>query len=510
VIQRTHAVHAPGAAVFTALVAVSVLLLSGCAHKQAANPVAPGAASNPVGALLPAAWQAPLPQGAVPLDGAQTWSRMNDPLLPALVAAAQQASPSLASAAARIERARASRVAAGAALLPAVDAVGSASRVRTVPKGAITESVSAGAQAGWELDLFGGVAAGRDAAQARLQAAQAGWHGARLSVAAETASSYVQLRACEAQIAQTQLDADSRAQTSRLTGLSAQAGFTPPADAALARASAAQARNALASQRAACDTLLKSLVELTDLAEPDLRQRLAAGTARVPRPQALAVADTLPASLLARRPDLADAELGVLAAAGDRAQTQAREKPQVSLSGSLNFGSGRAGGVTATGSVWSLGPLQISFPLFDGGARAAASVAAQANYEEALAQYRSLARRAVREVEAALVALQSSNEREADAQAAAQDFELSLKATEARQKGGLASLFELEAARRNAVAAQSALIDLQRERAAAWIALVRALGGGWSADVQVSSGGWSADVQVSSGGWSADVLTAAR
>ena len=97
-------------------------------------------------------------------------------------------------------------------------------------------------------------------------------------------------------------------------------------------------------------------------------------------------------------------------------------------------------------------------------------------YEVALLCDASL-RRAVREVEVHLVALRSTAEREGDATLAAQDFEASLRATQARQRGGLASLFDLETARRNAVAAQSALIDLKRERAAAWISLYRTLGG---------------------------------
>ena len=79
------------------------------------------------------------------------------------------------------------------------------------------------------------------------------------------------------------------------------------------------------------------------------------------------------------------------------------------------------------------------------------------------------------------MALDASAQRQADAESAARDFEASLRATQARQKSGLASLLDLEAARRNAVQAQGALIELQRERAAAWIALYRALGGGWSA-----------------------------
>ena len=141
----------------------------------------------------------------------------------------------------------------------------------------------------------------------------------------------------------------------------------------------------------------------------------------------------------------------------------------------------RSGGVTSQGTTWAFGPLVVSLPLFDGGARRATTAAAKASYDEAVAVYQGLVRRAVREVETALVALDATAQRQADAESAARDFEVSLLATQARQKGGLASLFDLEAARRNAVQAQSALIELQRERAAAWIALYRALGGGWSA-----------------------------
>jgi outer membrane protein TolC len=88
----------------------------------------------------------------------------------------------------------------------------------------------------------------------------------------------------------------------------------------------------------------------------------------------------------------------------------------------------------------------------------------------------------VREVEDALVELQSSADRNADARIASEGFAASFLAAQARYQGGLASLFELEDARRSAVQAQASLIDLQRERVGAWIALYRALGGGWTAD----------------------------
>ena len=187
----------------------------------------------------------------------------------------------------------------------------------------------------------------------------------------------------------------------------------------------------------------------------------------------------LPAVLLTQRPDIADALQAVQAAAADIDLAMARQRPQVSLTGSVGLGSLRSAGATVQGNTWSLGPLVVSFPLFDAGARRAATAAARAGYDEAVALAQAQLRRAVREVETSLAVLQSSTEREADALAAAQDFETTLRATQARQQGGLASLFDLEAARRSALAAQSALIELRRERVQAWINLYRALGGGW-------------------------------
>lgn len=452
-----------------------------------------GCASTPRGvalpaAPLPAAWQAPLPPalgaaGPAVVSSAtlaQWWASFADPLLPQLINSALAASPDLAAARARIERARASRVAAGAAELPHVDAVGSAQAGRSLPRQPSATSASVGVQAAWEVDLFGGVSAGRSAAQSRLQAAQAALYAARVALAAETATSYVQLRACEAQQVQARLDATSREETARLTELSARAGFTAPADAALARASAAQSRSLVLVRQAQCETLVKGLVETTGLSEPSLRQQLAAGTAVLPQPAPISVR-SLPAELLAQRPDLAEAARAVEAAASDQRLAEARQKPQVRLSGSLGLAGLRSAGVSTTGSTWALGPLVVSLPVFDGGSSAAHSAAAKAEYEAAVAAYQAQVRRALREVESAFVALDNTASRQQDAEAAARDFQASLVATQARQRSGLGSLFDLEAARRNAVQAQSALVDLQAERVNAWISLYRALGGGWSA-----------------------------
>jgi outer membrane protein, multidrug efflux system len=472
----------PGPAVgmskVTAAALAAAVLLVGCA-------AAPTDAAPPATVpRLASQWQAPLPHGGAATELARWWSQFNDPVLTDLQAAAQQASPSLVAARARIQRARATLTGAQAANLPRLDAVGSASTGRQVPGQAVSRSASLGLQARWEQDILGAIGlspnSDEDAAQARLEGAQAGWHDARVTLAAEVASNYTALRACEAQLVQSRLDVGSRSETARLTEQSAQAGFTAPADAALVRAGVAQTRSQMRVTQTQCEVLVKGLVEVTDLAETDLRQRLAPGHALLPRPAALAVSG-LPAALLAQRPDLAEAARNVAAAAADQALSQAHERPQVSLSGSW-AGVRLSGGDNpgSRGATWSVGPLVVSFPLFDAGARAAATQAARVDYDNAVAQYQAVARRAVREVETALVTLDTTAQREVDALAAARGFEAALVATQARQRGGLASLLDLEAARRNALQAQSALIELQRERAAAWISLYRALGGGWA------------------------------
>jgi NodT family efflux transporter outer membrane factor (OMF) lipoprotein len=461
---------------------IAALALAGLASGCANLPWAGAASTPPAAAAAPApgpqAWQAPVAHQGQPTNLLQWWQQFNDPVLLRLQQAAQRVNPTLASARSRIEQARASSVAASASRLPLVDAVGTGSTGRG-EAGAPRASVAQLAfQASWEIDLFGAVRAGAQAGEARVEGAEAAWHAARVAVAAETASTYLQLRACEAQFQQLEIDAQSRAETARVTERSAQAGLTAPAAAAQARASAAQGRAQAVAQRAQCDSLIKALVALTGEDEVALRRALADGTARLPQPGPIAF-NALPAQLLAQRPDMAEAAAAVTAAAADVRLTEARRFPRVSLSGALGVMGVRSDGVQRTGETWSFGPLQVTFPVFDAGVRRANVAAARAAYDESVSVYQARARTAVREVEDALVQLRSAADRQADAQQAVDGYEASFKAAESRYKGGVASIFELEDARRTAVGARSALVELQRERVAAWIALYRALGGGW-------------------------------
>ena len=455
--------------------AAALLWLAGCAAPRPSESVA---------APAPPQWYAPLPHNGTLTDLTAWWRQFNDPLLIELVEAAQAANPTVASAASRIRQARATRVAAGAALLPTLDAFASAARGNTQPPAPLATTAQAGLQTAWEIDLFGANRATADAAQARLEGARAGWHEARVSVAAETANSYVNLRTCQQQLAVAGNDAKSRSETSRLTELSARAGFTPPAVAALARASAAEASARATQQGALCDIEVKSLVALTAMPEPQLRGKLAVAWTQPSQAEALAVA-AVPAQVLAQRPDVYQAEREVAAASAEVGSARAQRFPRLSLTGSIAAGRVRTGGVTTDLDTWSIGPLAITLPIFDGGRRAANVDAAQARYEEAAVLYAARVRQAVREVEEALVNLESARSRVDDARIAMEGYRMSFTATEARYRSGLASLVELEDARRTALAAETAWVALQRERIAAWIALYRATGGGWARPGQV-------------------------
>jgi multidrug efflux system outer membrane protein len=427
----------------------------------------------------PQRWFAPLPHnGSVP-DLAQWWQQQGDPLLPQLIAAAQNVSPTLASAAARISQARATRVASGAALLPTLDAAASvnrASQQSTLPMGTTAQ---AALQSSWEIDLSGAAREARSAAQARLDGANAGWHEARVSLAAEVANQYYDFRSCDMLLAVARADAASRTESARLVELSAAAGFQSLDYAGLARASAAEGNSRAIQQQAVCDIHIKSLVALTAIMEPALREKLASVPGALPAASVMTI-HSVPLRVLAQRPDLFAAERDVVAAAADVGASEAQRYPHLSLVGSVGAGRFVSGGVSTTGDTWSIGPLTLTLPIFDGGRRSANLDVARARHAEATVKYRAAVRQAVRELEEVLVRLDSTAARSTQASAAVEGYRAAFNGTQSRYRNGLASLVELEDARRIRLAAETALIGLQRERVAAWIAAYRAAGGGWT------------------------------
>ena len=426
-------------------------------------------------------WQAPRPHDGDPVQLAEWWQSFEDPVLVQLVAAAQRDNPGIAASLARVRQARATVAVAGASRLPTIDANGQLLRRSSLEPPAVVASIAGlSLDAAWELDLFGANRLGREAALARFDARAAEWHDARVTLAAEVASSYANLRLCEAELQVLREDLDSQRVVLDLTRRKVRSGFSPPADAALIDAAAADAANRLRAKQAQCDLLVKSLVTLTAQPEPALRGQLAAGRARLPQPAVLTVQE-VPAAVLAQRPDLAALEREMMAAAKEVGVAQADRFPRIGLTGSIGYAAFRALGITGTGSTWSFGPT-LSLPLFDAGRRAAVVDQNSARLEELAANYRQRATAAVQEVEEALVRLASANDRLKDAERAAQSFQVYLKAARTRFETGAGSAFELEEARRSSLNAVAALLQVRSERIAACISLYKALGGGWDVD----------------------------
>ena len=448
----------------------AALLLSACAGFMP---------PTQVDAAVAPAWQAPLPHNGTVTNLAQWWEQQGDSLLVELITAAQAVSPSVSQALYRIEAARANQALANSALVPNVGAQISGTRGITQPGIPVATTTAAGIQASWELDLVGANRAVSSAALANLQGSQAQWHDARVLVAAEVANVYYGLSTCTRQLQLAQRDAASRAETARLTDINAKAGFLAPSVAAMARASAADGKSRATQQNAQCDIATKSLVAMTAIPEPVLKQKLAVAQVNTAQVAPISVA-SVPAQTIAQRPDVFAAERNVVVSSAQVGSAKAQRLPRLTLNGSIGALRVSSGGVDQDLSTWSFGPLALSLPLFDGGARAAAVQSAEANYQSTVVAYHATVRNAVREVEEALVTLQSTEDRSQDAKVSAQGYNETLAATQSRFGQGLASLVELEDARRNALASESAEMGLTLERQRAWVALYRALGGGFT------------------------------
>ncbi|KQW64896.1 efflux transporter outer membrane subunit [Variovorax sp. Root411] len=467
---------------FTVLaLSLGSLALAACAVGPTYSEPAPAA---------PAAWQSVLPHGGDAGAMRDWWRQFDDPVVAQLIALADADSPSLVKAWAGIEKARATLTTARASGLPSLDGSASLSRARqqSVSGALATETTrSAGLDAAWEIDLFSKVRRNTEAAEARAHARVADWHDARVSLAAEVADTYVQYRACELLVEAYERQRASTAQTERATAAAVRAGFSAQSDAALASASLASAASTLISQRAQCDLLVKSLVDLTGRDEPALRSLLSGGKAadgRLPAPAALEV-QSVPANALRQRPDLASLERELAASSAEIGAAQADLYPSLSLSGSIAI-SATPG--TSALTTWSLGP-SLSIPLFDAGRRRAAVATAQAGYRMALASYRQGVRTAVKEVERSLVNLDSTARRVEEAERADLNYRRYFQATEVNWRAGLESLLTLEEARRSALSAEITLITLRRDRIEYWIALYKALGGGWQPGTPATASG---------------------
>lgn len=464
-------------------------LLSALSAACALGPdyVAPTAAELRV----PPAWHATLPHNGSVLELDTWWAQFNDPVLSALIGAAQADNPTVDEAVARLRQARAQAASSRAALLPALEGSASFNRSNSNTTAVTSSDVdsetsvqngelnvaAASLEASWELDLFGKLRREHEASRARAEAELAGWHDARVSVAADVADAYMRLRECQALLQTAQADHRARERSQEITLLKVRAGFAAPVESALSDASVAQSEDLLEQQRSLCELDANEIVASSGLSRNELDTRLSLGYASIPTPREAAV-QAIPATTLEQRPDVREKERRLAAANAEIGAAIAARLPSVSLAGSIGIDQYQASGQSLQLRPWSFGP-SLGLPVFDGGSGAAQLEAAHGEYDQALAQYKEKVRQAVWEVEDALARIAVSQRRARAAAQAEDRYQRYFESVERQYRAGSIDVLDLEISRGQLIITERARLAAQLERARAWIALYRAVGGGW-------------------------------
>ncbi|MBF0271220.1 MAG: efflux transporter outer membrane subunit [Magnetococcales bacterium] len=430
----------------------------------------------------PTGWHAALPHAGSGARMTSWWEQFQDQTLTRLIQATLEQHPSLNAAQGAIEAARAALTYQQSADQPQARSAAQLQRAGNSPNPTIISSTSrsVAVDASWELDLFGRVKRATEGAEAKVAARQAEWHGLKISLASETASLYNDHRACTRLRDSLQEEVESRRASAQITRVATRAGLIAPADEAMVQARVADAQARLAAQEAECALSVKGLVALTGLDEPRLRAFLQEAGHRPLVAPPLAVT-TLPARLLAQRPDLAAAEQELVSANAEIGVAEGARYPRFSLLGAVGAGVVTMGSVSQPNRPWNFGPA-LSLPLLDGGAIEAGVRAARARHTMALANYRRGVQEAVREVESALVNLEAVRLRVQETRASARGAAAYRKAAEENLRTGGISRLALEEARRQHLEAERTVIQLEGREVQQWINLYKSLGGGWESD----------------------------
>jgi multidrug efflux system outer membrane protein len=435
-------------------------------------------------AELPEAWKETAPRFA---EDGRWWRVYDDAVLDAFVEEGLKNNADLRIAVARVEEARALAAEARSFLLPTVDAQGSASRqqisTRTavVPPGVPREysSYRGTLNVAYELDLFGRLRAGAEAARAELAATEAAREAVRLALAAQLAQSYYALRSFEQQVALTRQTLELREEALALQRRRRKAGVIGDfelrqleAEVAAARAQLPGLEQAREREEVALQLLLgrspklvyESAIERVD---PAAEQKLL--------PPAIPAG--LPSELLLRRPDLVEAERRLAAANARVAVARAELFPSIALTGFLGSESAALSNLFSSGAgVWQLAAA-VTQPIFAGGRLQARTEAAQARERAALEQYLQAVRTAFGEVRSALTAQARARETYEAETARAEALSETLRLARLRYQSGIASQLEVLDAERGLLDARRARIDALRAHRAAVADVFRALGG---------------------------------
>jgi outer membrane protein, multidrug efflux system len=405
-------------------------------------------------------------------DLSRWWERLGDEELSSLIDRALIGSVDLRIAHARLQQARAQWKVTGADRAVSVTASASPS-VSDTSRSETRSLFSAGIDAGWEPDVFGAKARASDAAAADMAATEADLHNTQVSLTAEVALNYVELRQLQARLDIVRQNLASQTETFQLTTWRAQAGLVTELDVAQARANRDQTAAQVPSLETSIAEAEHRLAVLIGIAPGSLAAELSARAAVPAAPDQIVVG--IPAETLRQRPDVRAAEQRVVAETARTARAAAAKYPSFNLAGSLGLN-------IATGGVTALESLAGSVfqTLFDGG-RIREQISVQtAVQEQAVLDYESIVLAALEDVENALVTFSNSRSRLAALDSAAGAAREAASLAQSRYQAGLTDFQSVLDTQRTLLSVQDSLVSSQADRTLAVIRLYKALGGGWS------------------------------
>lgn len=446
---------------------------------------------------MPAKWVSPTaaepvastqPSVAVqqPADIARWWSSFNDPVLDSLIARTLESNLDLKIARSRLRQARYARRIAAAGLFPSVGSSASYRRSGSGRgndfggRGTERELYQVGLDASWEIDIFGGVRRGVEAADADVRASVEDRRDVQVTLVSEVALNYLDLRGLQRQLAISRENLQTQKQSADVTRRRFEIGFEGPLDTANAEATVASTEAQIPLEEAAVQQVIYALSILLGREPGALLEELTAAAPIPETPPEVPVG--LPSDLLRRRPDIRRAEADLHAATARVGVATADLYPRFSLTGGLGLSGDRAPALsTLNYHNWSIGP-SVSWPLFQAG-RLRANVAVRGEQQEqALLNYRATILTALQEVENALVAyVAEQRHRRALIVAVAAERRAVELSTRLYSEGEI-EFVTLLVAQRALYSSESALVQSDRNVAANLVALYKALGGGWEGE----------------------------
>ncbi|MBB5499206.1 efflux transporter outer membrane subunit [Paraburkholderia sp. MM5384-R2] len=419
------------------------------------------------------------------------WTGFDDPQLTRFVTLALDQNLDLAQAAARVSQARAGLGAANAALLPSGTVSGQAARVYQsveTPLGRVLNSTpgfdrygndyEANFNASWELDVFGGLRRGREAALAEYQASEAGAVATRLAVAAQTGDIYITIRGLQARLKVARRQVQTQQDLLSTINLLYSKGLAADLQVSQAEGALSQVQASVPVLEAGLDAAMNALdVMLGSQPGTHRAELVEAGDI----PVAPRIADTgSPGELLRRRPDLIVAERRLAASNARIGVAIAEYYPKVSLSGLLGSATSVASGnLFSTGANQAAGVLGLRWRLFDFGRINAQIEQAKGQQAEMLAAYRLAALHATEDVENSFSALVKREQEAAVLAQGVNSLGRARAASFAAYQKGVVSLIEVLQADENLLRASDERVQAQTESARAAVAAFKALGGGW-------------------------------